>query len=56
MRPPPSGLLPLLICLLFAGGPVQAQQVGVKVAFLAIENLTGDPRYDYLSGITQGVF
>lgn len=34
--------------------PVLAQ-TPVRVAFLSIDNLSTDPRYDYLSGIIQGI-
>ena len=37
-----------ITCPLFAQSPV-------RIAFLSIDNLSTDPRYDYLSGIIQGI-
>ena len=41
----------VLICL----GPVAAQALPVNIAFLSIDNLSANPRYDYLEGIIRGL-
>ena len=42
--------------LIFVCSILPAQtKAPVRVAFLSIENRSGDPRYDYLSGIIQGI-
>ena len=46
-------ILAVVLAAVVLSLPGAAQDV--KVAFLSIENLSGDPRYDYLEGITQGL-
>ena len=41
----------VLICL----GPVAVQALPVNIAFLSIDNLSANPRYDYLEGIIRGL-
>jgi TolB-like protein len=41
----------VLICLV----PVAAQTLPINIAFLSIDNLSANPRYDYLEGIIRGL-
>jgi TolB-like protein len=51
----------LFVCLLISLfvltciAPVAAQALSVNIAFLSIDNLSANPRYDYLEGIVRGL-
>jgi TolB-like protein len=49
-----SGLIALVFFTILCARTLPAQSPA-SVAFLSVSNLTGDPRYDYLAGITQGL-
>src|SRR6056297_1219825 len=47
-------ILLLIIFMAGSASPLLAQ-TPVRIAFLSMDNLSTDPRYDYLSGIVQGI-
>jgi TolB-like protein len=48
-------LLCLFFLLIITAGFIFADTSPVKISFLAIENMSMDPRYDYLEGIIGGI-
>jgi hypothetical protein len=48
-------ILPGLAGLLLLAGTAAVQALPVRVAFLSVDNLSANPRYDYLEGIIRGV-
>ncbi len=49
------GFLPIALLVLMCLVPVAARALPVNIAFLSIDNLSANPRYDYLEGIIRGL-
>ncbi|MBN1799348.1 MAG: hypothetical protein JW822_12275 [Spirochaetales bacterium] len=45
----------VIFLLLMAAGSLSADSTQVKIAFISVDNMNTDPRYDYLEGIIGGI-
>ena len=45
----------ICLLLLVAAGSLYADNTPVKIAFVSVDNMSSDPRYDYLEGIISGI-
>jgi len=52
---PLPGRLLISVLVLMCLVPVAARALPVNIAFLSIDNLSANPRYDYLEGIIRGL-